>query len=717
MEDNLRYLAGLYDVEVEYLDAAGVLQQVSDTTVKAVLAAMGVETNSWQETEDRIRECLTARAARGIAPTLTYDEGQEQLLIQLTVKADDPFQKLSWIIKEENKTTKHEGEIARSDMREVSQSELWGEKWFCYEICINVKLPLGYHDLTISGLNSKSCKACLIIAPTKCYLGKSLDNGDRYWGIQTELYSLKRYNDWGIGDFTSLRELAKIAVELGADFISCAPLHDLDVRETRGQNPYYPTNRFALNPLFIDIEMVPELKDTPKLKNLIESDVHKQRIEKLRNAEAIDYRTVLHMKQNALKTLYSTFVEQHLNKKTERARQYQAFIKTHPMIVKYAVFEALKEYFEQLQVSGNGWRYWPKEYQRYDTPEVKEFSEKYADNIEYYQYVQWIADDQFSRAIQMSKEIGLEFGFFNAVAANPRSSSSESWTFQDVFAANTHLGTPPEPRVPEGRNTRICCWNPHALQETHFEAFIRLLRSTMRYARGVRLGRFGFMPRLYWIPDKCRANQGTYVRYPIRDIKAIIALESVRNHCMVIADDLTSAEIDSSEEFHILQRQAYLYTGGNAYKQSWHYHHHSVASVGDHNLPTIKNYWLGTDILAREDAGLLNVLEASRAQTKRAEKKEALLKTLENEDLIKLDGTPKLHEVIIGLHRLLARSPALLFFASLADLVEGERYLNSKELMETLPSWASYIPVYLEDLLRTKSVLLNTEAIKKEGRS
>ncbi len=80
----------------------------------------------------------------------------------------------------------------------------------------------------------------------------------RSWGIAVQLYGIRSHRNWGHGDFTDLANLIDIASELGASAIGLNPLHALFDDRAEEASPYFPSSRLFLNPLYIDVEAIPE---------------------------------------------------------------------------------------------------------------------------------------------------------------------------------------------------------------------------------------------------------------------------------------------------------------------------------------------------------------------------------------------------------------------------------------------------------------------------
>ena len=120
------------------------------------------------------------------------------------------------------------------------------------------ELPIGIFRLrvTIPGGHPTE-EASLIVCPHRAYQGGE-SAPRRMWAIAVQLYGIRSDRNWGHGDFTDLLALVDLAADLGASAVGLNPLHALFDDRPSEPSPYFPNSRLFLNPLYIDLEAVPE---------------------------------------------------------------------------------------------------------------------------------------------------------------------------------------------------------------------------------------------------------------------------------------------------------------------------------------------------------------------------------------------------------------------------------------------------------------------------
>ena len=69
-----------------------------------------------------------------------------------------------------------------------------------------------------------------------------------------------------------------------------------------------------------------------------------------------------------------------------------------------------------------------------------------------------------------------------------------------------------------------------------YQPFIDLLRANMTSCGALRIDHVMALLRLWWILYGETADRGAYVKYPVDDLLAVLALESQRHRCMVIGE-------------------------------------------------------------------------------------------------------------------------------------------------------------------------------------
>ena len=79
--------------------------------------------------------------------------------------------------------------------------------------------------------------------------------------------------------------------------------------------------------------------------------------------------------------------------------------------------------------------------------------------------------------------------------------------------------------------------NPNQLFEAAYQPMVDLFRANMRSCGALRIDHVMALLRLWWVPPG-ESAKGAYIYYPVNDLLGILALESHRNQCLLIGEDL-----------------------------------------------------------------------------------------------------------------------------------------------------------------------------------
>lgn len=691
--ENLYRLAALAGIEPAYWDIRGARHDTSAETARRLLSALGFAVQD----EAAIANSLTALEEeewRWILPPVTVARQDEPLVVPVHLPGELPGQRLVWsIITEDGPRQSGEQELD-SGFEEIARA-IAGRVTHRRQLCLPMGLPLGYHMLHIEAAGISAAMP-LIITPAKCYLPPQVMNGKRCWGIAAQLYAVRSRDNWGAGDFSDLIALTGLASGLGAAAVGLNPLHALFPGAPEQASPYSPNSRLFLNPIYLDVTAVPEFAESEQAKRLVSSAEFTETIDAARASELVDYTAVTHHKLAVLELLYEDFCRTHLSREGDaRAAAFRAFqMAGGERLHRFAQFQALTETFHT-----NDWTRWPARYHDPASPAVAAFAHEHERRIDFFQYLQWQAHEQLMTAQHHARHSGMIVGLYGDLAVSVDPSGADHWAEQSVFASQARVGAPPDPFNALGQEWGLAPLNPRRLRETAYAHFIALLRANMRHMGALRIDHVMGLQRLFWVPAGEPASLGAYVRYPFEDLLGLLALESERNKCMVIGEDLGTVP----EGFRPRMAMAGILSYKVLYFEKTETHFRppddypalATACASTHDLATLDGFWTGTDLAVRAQLRLYQSDEQQyEAQAARAQDRRHLLHALAQENLLPADIDPDRPEQVAmtpalrqAIYAFLARSPACLLMVELDDLTEEQHQANLPGTVLEHPNW------------------------------
>ena len=572
-----------------------------------------------------------------------------------------------------------------------------------------IKLPqlaCGYYTLSAES-GGKSCFVRLIVAPESVYQPKLLANGGRMNGLTMHLYSLRSERNWGIGDFTDLLNLMKYAAEKKLDFVGINPLHALFTSKPAFASPYSPSSREWLNPIYLDVEKVGAFTYNEQLKNWLAQPKIRQRIAALRITETVTYTAVWACKRDALHMAFNAFEQDTCEAAANERAAFEAFVLEKGKALQgFGLFEALDQYYSRPgQV---GWQSWPSEFHQPDGEAVEKFARSHEREIRFYMWLQWLCAEQLLEVNQAAAEYGVKLGIYGDLAVGVARGSADTWLNRQDYCMDLSVGAPPDPLGPTGQNWDLPPLNPLMLKHTGYEKFAHLLRENMRLYGVLRIDHVMALCRLWWVLNGKTADFGAYVHYDAEVMFAILALESRRNRCVIIGEDLGTVP---DEARHLLNRYQvfsykvmYFSKGWNGFQLPEEYPEQAITVISTHDVAPLAGYWTGKDLDTMFKLGTLP--DAAAFQTaldEREHDKADLLDKLKETGCLGADVQmlAKADETLLAaLHKYGALSRSKLYAVQLENLLGVIDNLNVPGVTEGYPNWAQKMPVSLEDFLQ-----------------
>jgi 4-alpha-glucanotransferase len=242
-------------------------------------------------------------------------------------------------------------------------------------------------------------------------------------------------------------------------------------------------------------------------------------------------------------------------------------------------------------------------------------------------------------AQSIARELGMAIGLYGDVAVGANSAGSETWSNRRLYRQGASVGAPPDALALKGQDWGIPPQDPNELRTQQYQPFIGLIRNNMRYVAALRLDHVMSLYRLWWVPRGLLSKDGTYVHYPLEDLIAIMALESERNACLVIGEDLGTvpeAMTRAMEHYRAYHYKVLLFEQepSGRFKPPSAYVPTALAVVTTHDLPTLRGWWEEGDLALRDKLDLYPGAEfKAQAHATRASERRELLLALVAEDL------------------------------------------------------------------------------------
>jgi 4-alpha-glucanotransferase len=552
-------------------------------------------------------------------------------------------------------------------------------------------LPVGLYRLHLTD-GEFSEKAPLIVAPPKAFAG----DFDRCWLLAVQLYGVRSARSWGIGDFTDLHALLELAHHLGADGVGLNPLHALFDDRPADCSPYSPNSRLFLNPLYIDVEVLPEFQPGSFTGD---SDI----LAGLRASDTVDYSAVAELKWRALRSAFEQF---RAKASAERKKDFATFLAERGALVsRFATFEVLRHKFKKP------WWEWPEQWRQpeeADTAALRGGAD--AAEIAFVEFVQWTADRQLGACQDHASRLGMKVGLYLDVAVGVQADGFDAWNEQAAISRHLGVGAPPDALNTAGQDWGLAGFNAAGLEIRSFEPYREMLRASMRHAGAIRLDHVLGLKRLYLVPQGFAPDNGVYVPMPFEALLAVTAQESVAHACVVIGEDLGTVPEGFREQmadWGIWSYQVMMFERDDQgrFRGTDYYSPDALVTFNTHDLSTYAGWRSFSDLKVKRSIGI-DPGESDGARWHALAMLNDVLRhhAIESDDLYAVAG-------------FLARTKSRLLAISLEDLLGVIDQPNIPGTVNEHPNWRRRLPLAIDEIAAAIDIAALRNATRERARA
>lgn len=635
---------------IDWEDAAGDPQRVSDDALVAVLAALGLPAGSASAIAESRRQLAEDQATGGGF---------------VSADVDTPVPLPAGCLQEGTAELRTEDGEHRSVKVTADRTGLRVSA---------IDTP-GYHLLV-----QRDRVVRLAIAPRRCFGVADAAAGKRLWGTAVQIAGLCDPHR-AFGDFGTLADSARAFAARGADALAISPVHALFPADASRYSPYAPSSRLFLNILYADPALAGVAIDEPN------------------PAELIDWSVAIPARLRQLRAAFDTRSD------TVRGEVAGYAQKGGDELLRHAHFDALHAHFFK-QSGATGWQGWPAAYHDPAGDAVARFAAEHAEEVDFYLFCQWLAKRSLDAAQRAAIDGGMTLGLIADLAVGMDGGGSHAWSRRDDLLTGLSLGAPPDLLGPEGQSWGITGFSPRALQRTAFEPYIATLRAALDHAGGIRIDHALGLRRLWVVPEGASPRDGAYLTMPLDDMLRVLAIESHRACAVVIGEDLGTVPEGFRPKMDargmLGMRVLPFERDEDGFIPADRWSEEAAAMTGTHDLATVAGWWGERDIdwswrLGRTRA---EAVEADERAT-RAEERTLLWEALTDARVTEAaepaadDPAPAVDAALA----FVASTPCELAILPIEDLIGAEEQPNLPGTIDEHPNWRRRMPAPTPELL------------------
>ena len=282
----------------------------------------------------------------------------------------------------------------------------------------------------------------------------------KFTGVAVPVFSLNTKNNFGVGEFLDLKQLADWCEKVGMKMIQILPINDTRTDDSWDNSyPYKAISTKALHPIYLNLDKLGTLQD--------ENDrvYFENQKNILKSKDYVDYPEVMKTKDIYFKKIFAQDWE--ITKDTE---DFQTFFKENKdWLVPYAVFCS-------QQPTAN------------------------SQQQEFHYFLQYHLDKQLKETVDYLHERGIALKGDIPIGIGRH--SVEAYSNPELFNLDCQAGAPPDAFATEGQNWGFPTYNWNAMANDDYQWWRDRLTQMSRYFDAYRIDHILGFFRIWEIPQE-----------------------------------------------------------------------------------------------------------------------------------------------------------------------------------------------------------------------
>jgi 4-alpha-glucanotransferase len=306
-------------------------------------------------------------------------------------------------------------------------------------------------------------------------------------GVAIPVFSLRRKNGCGVGEFSDIKLLVDWAKKTGMKVIQLLPVNDTIATHTWIDSyPYSGISVYALHPIYVNLSMIGALKAKVTQKIVEEQSQY------LNDLDKIDYEAVMRLKARFFKQIYDEQQQSFLKDK-----DYITFFESNKEWLKpYAAFSYLRDLFNTADFSrwGKYSIFSPALIDEICNPKAAHFND-----IAIHYFIQYHAHKQLLDAAEYARKKGVALK--GDIPIGIYRNSVDAWVAPELYNMDAQAGAPPDDFSTIGQNWRFPTYNWEKMQEDNYQWWQQRLQKMADYFDAFRIDHILGFFRIWEIPE------------------------------------------------------------------------------------------------------------------------------------------------------------------------------------------------------------------------